>query len=167
MTVMIATPDLSRARSGQSFALGLARMGAKIVYSGTTGLRTPDVILEKLDAVNGNYEEHNDLTIAQQEDLIADEGIDLLYLPGCSVKKGDPGRDDFMKKMEEYYFTVDGLSRIQKKSGKTVGVMHSLPRNEGEFDFGIDATQHELYFKQIGFSVPLRMSLLANIVGAS
>jgi aspartate carbamoyltransferase catalytic subunit len=69
--------------------------------------------------------------------------------------------------MEEYYFTVDGLSRIQKKSGKTVGVMHSLPRNEGEFDFGIDATQHELYFKQIGFSVPLRMSLLANIVGAS
>ena len=167
MTVMIATPDLSRARSGQSFALGLARMGARIVYSGTTGLRTPDVILEKLDAVNGNYEEHNDLTIAQQEDLIADEGIDLLYLPGCSVKKGDPGRDDFMKKMEEYYFTVDGLSRIRKKSGKTVGVMHSLPRNEGEFDFGIDATQHELYFKQIGFSVPLRMSLLANIVGAS
>ena len=167
MTVMIATPDLSRARSGQSFALGLARMGARIVYSGTTGLRTPDVILEKLDAVNGNYEEHNDLTIAQQEDLIADEGIDLLYLPGCSVKKGDPGRDDFMKKMEEYYFTVDGLSRIQRKSGKTVGVMHSLPRNEGEFDFGIDATQHELYFKQIGFSVPLRMSLLANIVGAS
>ena len=167
MTVMIATPDLSRARSGQSFALGLARMGARIVYSGTTGLRTPDVILEKLDAVNGNYEEHNDLTITQQEDLIADEGIDLLYLPGCSVKKGDPGRDDFMKKMEEYYFTVDGLSRIREKSGKTVGVMHSLPRNEGEFDFGIDATQHELYFKQIGFSVPLRMSLLANIVGAS
>ena len=167
MTVMIATPDLSRARSGQSFALGLARMGARIVYSGTTGLRTPDVILEKLDAVNGNYEEHNDLTMTQQEDLIADEGIDLLYLPGCSVKKGDPGRDDFMKKMEEYYFTVDGLSRIREKSGKTVGVMHSLPRNEGEFDFGIDATQHELYFKQIGFSVPLRMSLLANIVGAS
>ena len=167
MTVMIATPDLSRARSGQSFALGLARMGARIVYSGTTGLRTPDVIREKLDAVNGNYEEHNDLTITQQEDLIADEGIDLLYLPGCSVKKGDPGRDDFMKKMEEYYFTVDGLSRIREKGGKTVGVMHSLPRNEGEFDFGIDATQHELYFKQIGFSVPLRMSLLANTVGAS
>ena len=167
MTVMIATPDLSRARSGQSFALGLARMGARIVYSGTTGLRTPDVILEKLDAVNGNYEEHNDLTITQQEDLIADEGIDLLYLPGCSGKKGDPGRDDFMKKMEEYYFTVEGLSRIREKSGKTVGVMHSLPRNEGEFDFGIDATQYELYFKQIGFSVPLRMSLLANIVGAS
>ena len=173
MTVMIATPDLSRARSGQSFALGLARMGARIVYSGTTGLRTPDVIREKLDAMGARYEEHNDLAISQQEELIADQGIDLLYLPGCSVKKGDPGRDDFMKKMEGYYFTVEGLSRIQEKGGKTVGVMHSLPRNEGvlknegELDFGIDNTAHELYFKQIGFSVPLRMSLIANIVGVS
>jgi|TARA_Y100000588_G_scaffold191437_1_gene205396 aspartate carbamoyltransferase catalytic subunit len=167
MTVMIATPDLSRARSGQSFALGLARMGARIVYSGTTGLRTPDVIREKLDGMGARYEEHNDLSIGQQEELIADQGIDLLYLPGCSVKKGDPGRDDFMKKMEGYYFTVEGLDRIRQKGGKTVGVMHSLPRNEGEFDFGIDNTAHELYFKQIGFSVPLRMSLIANIVGVS
>ena len=41
MTVMIATPDLSRARSGQSFGLGLARMGSKLIYSGTTGLGVP------------------------------------------------------------------------------------------------------------------------------
>ena len=34
MTVMIATPDLSRARSGQSYGLGLARMGAKLIYAG-------------------------------------------------------------------------------------------------------------------------------------
>ena len=142
-------------------------MGARIVYSGTTGLRTPDVIREKLDGMGARYEEHNDLSIGQQEELIADQGIDLLYLPGCSVKKGDPGRDDFMKKMEGYYFTVEGLDRIRQKGGKTVGVMHSLPRNEGEFDFGIDNTAHELYFKQIGFSVPLRMSLIANIVGVS
>ncbi len=35
----------------------------------------------------------------------------------------------------------------------------------GEFDFAIDDSAHELYFKQIGFSVPLRMSLLLNIIG--
>lgn len=165
MKVMIATPDLSRARSGQSFGLGLARMGAELIYAGTTGLRTPDIIRNKLDAMKANYREVNDLSIKQHEELIADEGVDLVYLPGCSVKKGDPGRDDFLKKMEGYYFTVDGLRAIEKKSGKTVGIMHSLPRNEGEFDFGIDNTAHELYFKQIAFSVPLRMSILANIVG--
>jgi aspartate carbamoyltransferase catalytic subunit len=165
MTVMIATPDLSRARSGQSFGLGLARMGAKLIYAGTTGLRTPDLIRKKLDAMGANYKEVNDLPIKQHEALIADEGVDLVYLPGCSVKKGDPGRDDFMKKMQEFYFTVDGLRAIEKKTGKTVGIMHSLPRNEGEFDFAIDDSPHELYFKQIAFSVPLRMSILANIVG--
>ena len=130
MTVMIATPDLSRARSGQSFGLGLAHMGARLIYSGTTGLETSDIIREKLKEMTG-----------------------------------DPGRDDFLKKMAEYYFTLEGLQRIKWKSGKTVGLMHSLPRNEGEFDFAIDASAHELYFKQIGFSVPLRMSLLANICG--
>ena len=165
MTVMIATPDLSRARSGQSFGLGLARMGAKLIYSGTTGLETSEVIREKLDAMKANYTEVNDLTIKQQEELIADEGVDLVYLPGCSVKKGDPGREDFLKKMAEFYFTLEGLQKIEKKSGKTVGLMHSLPRNEDEFDFAIDDSAHQLYFKQIGFSVPLRMSLLANICG--
>jgi len=165
MTVMIATPDLSRARSGQSFGLGLARMGAKIIYSGTTGLETPQVIRNKLDAVNANYMEVNDLTIAQQEELMADEGVDFLYLPGCSVKKGDPGRDDFMKKMEAFYFTVEGLQKIEKKSGKTIGVSHSLPRNAGEFDFGIDKTAHQVYFKAIGFSIPIRMALLSCICG--
>ncbi len=165
MTVMIATPDLSRARSGQSFGLGLARMGAKLVYAGTTGLRTPEIIRKKLDAMGTNYTEVYDQTIKQHEELIADQDVDLVYLPGCSVKMGDPGRDDFMKKMQEFYITVDGLTAIQKKTGKTVGIMHSLPRNEGEFDFAIDDSPHELYFKQIAFSVPLRMSILANIVG--
>ena len=165
MTVMIATPDLSRARSGQSFGLGLARMGARLIYSGTKGLETSGVIRDKLKAMNANFSEVNDLTIDQHEEMIADEGVDLVYLPGCSVKKGDPGRDDFLKKMAEYYFTLDGLQRIKQKGGKTVGLMHSLPRNEGEFDFSIDASEHELYFKQISFSVPLRMSLLVNICG--
>ena len=52
-----------------------------------------------------------------------------------------------MKKMKEFYFTVEGLQRIEKKSGKTIGVSHSLPRNAGEFDFGIDKTAHQIYFK--------------------
>ena len=50
-TVAIATPDLSRARSGQSFALALAAMGAKIIYTGTSELRTPEVVRNKLVAM--------------------------------------------------------------------------------------------------------------------
>ena len=121
MKVMIATPDLSRARSGQSFGLGLARMGAQLTYAGTTGLRTPDIIRKKLDAMGANYKEVNDLSIKQHEELIADEGIDLVYLPGCSVKKGDPGRDDFLKKMEGYYFTVAAFARFRRRAARPSG----------------------------------------------
>ena len=70
-----------------------------------------------------------------------------------------------MKKMQAYYFTREGMERIEQRGGKAVGVMHSLPRNEGEFDFSIDASPYQLYFKQIAFSVPLRMSLLAYSLG--
>ena len=57
------------------------------------------------------------------------------------------------------------LQEAKEKYGRTIGIMHSLPRFAGEFDFNIDKTEHELYFKQIGFSVPLRMALIAAMVG--
>ena len=85
VTVAIATPDLSRARSGQSFALALAAMGAKIIYTGTSELRTPEVVRQKLIKMNANFEEHFDLTMKQNEELYAEKNIDLIYLPGCSV----------------------------------------------------------------------------------
>ncbi|CAK7068647.1 Aspartate carbamoyltransferase catalytic subunit [Saezia sanguinis] len=166
-TVAIATPDLSRARSGQSFALALANMGAKIIYTGTSELRTPEVVRNKLTKMGAQFEEHFDLTEKQNEELYAEKKVDLIYLPGCSVKKDDPNREDFMKKMANYYVSMDMLNNIKKKTGKVVGVHHSLPRNPGEFDFGIDNTEHQLYFRAIGFSVAIRMALLASVVGVN
>lgn len=166
-TVAIATPDLSRARSGQSFALALAAMGAKIIYTGTSELRTPEIVRNKLTALGAQFEEHFDLTVKQNEELYADKKVDLIYLPGCSVKKDDPNREDFMKTMAQYYVSMEMLQNIKQKTGKVVGVHHSLPRNPGEFDFGIDNTEHQLYFRAIGFSVAIRMALLAAVVGVN
>ncbi|MXR36496.1 aspartate/ornithine carbamoyltransferase family protein [Craterilacuibacter sinensis] len=166
-TVVISSPDLSRARSGQSFALALAAMGARIVYTGTSELRTPDIIREKLTRMGARWEEHFDLNVKQHEELFADVGTDLVYLPGCSVKKDDPNREDFMKKLSNHYISLEMLENIKKKTGKVVGVHHSLPRNPGEFDMAIDATEHELYFKAIGFSVAIRMALLAAVIGVN
>ena len=66
-----------------------------------------------------------------------------------------------MKKMNNYYVSLEMLQNLKKKTGKVVGVHHSLPRNQGEFDFGIDNTEHQVYFRAIGFSVAVRMALLA------
>lgn len=163
--VLVTSPDLTRARSGQSFAMGLAKLGAEIIYSGPLDLRTPEAIRQKLDETGCKYTEHFDLSEKAQEELIMD--CDLVYLPGCSVPKGQDARDIFMNKAKNYYIKLDTLTRAKEKYGKTIGIMHSLPRFEGEFDFSIDNTEHELYFKQIGFSIPIRMALIASMLGLS
>jgi len=163
--VMVTSPDLTRARSGQSFALGLARMGAEIVYSGPENLRTPELIRQKLDGMGASYKEYFDLCKKDQDELITT--CDLVYLPGCSVPKGQGARDIFMEKAANYYIDLETLEEAKRKFGKTIGIMHSLPRFTGEFDFRIDNTEHELYFKQISFSVAIRMALIAAMVGIS
>lgn len=167
VTVVISSPDLSRARSGQSFALALAAMGARIVYSGTSALRTPEIIRNKLTSLGARWEEHFDLNFKQHEKLFADVGADVVYLPGSSLKKDDPKREEFMKKLADHYISLEMLTNVKKKTGKVVGVHHSLPRNPGEIDMAIDGDEHELYFKAIGFSVAIRMALLAAVVGVN
>src|SRR4029077_4974584 len=82
VTVVISSPDLSRARSGQSFALALASMGARIVYTGTKELRTPQIIRDKLSRMEARWEEHFDLNLKQNEQLFSDVGANVIYLPG-------------------------------------------------------------------------------------
>lgn len=92
--------------------------------------------------------------------------VDACYLPGCSVPKNDPeARAAFMDLIKPFYITLEGLEKIKKKTGKVVGIMHSLPRNDVEFDYAIDDSEFQLYFRQIGFSIPIRMALIAGMVG--
>ena len=162
--VMIASSDLSRARSGHSFALGLATMGAELVYVGTSVNPIPQLVMDKIKATGAKVTVHNDLTSEEYMDCMA--GVDACYLPGCSVPKNDPeARAAFMDLIKPFYITLEGLEKIKKKTGKVVGIMHSLPRNDVEFDYAIDDSEFQLYFRQIAFSIPIRMALIAGMVG--
>ncbi len=162
--VMVASSDLSRARSGHSFALGLATMGAELVYVGTSENAIPTVIMDRLKATGAKVSVHNDLSNAEFMDCMA--GVDACYLPGCSVPKDDPeARAAFIDKIRPFYVTLEGLRKIRQKTGKVVGIMHSLPRNEVEFDYAIDDSEFQLYFRQMAFSVPIRMALIAGMIG--
>ncbi|PIE54468.1 MAG: aspartate carbamoyltransferase [Dethiosulfovibrio peptidovorans] len=164
LRVCIASSDLSRARSGHSFAMGLAIMGAEIVYVGLKENPIPSAVRERLEAAGARLEEHYDISNAEFMDVMAT--THLCYLPGCSVPKDNPdARNAFMNKIKEFYITLDNLNSIKKKAGRSIGVMHSLPRNSVEFDYAIDHSEFELYFKQLAFSVPIRMALVASMVG--
>lgn len=164
MKIMIATSDLSRARSGHSFAMGLAQMGAEIVYVGTSANKIPDIIENKLAEANANYKVHNDLTNDEMMELMGT--CDACYLPGCSVPKDDPeARAAFIDTIKPFYITLDSLQKLKQRTGKAIGIMHSLPRNAVEFEDKIDDSEFQLYFRQMAFSVPIRMALIAGMVG--
>jgi len=163
MKVLITSPDLSRARSGQSFALGLGQLGAEIIYASPSELPTPDDILEQLDEYGAKVTEHFDVSLEEHNELVQES--DVVYLPGCRIPKGGDERELYMKHKDNYYVGLEPLQKAKKEQGKTIGVMHSLPRFEGEFDFGIDDTEHELYFKQVANGIPIRMALITSMVG--
>ncbi|MDR1875505.1 MAG: aspartate carbamoyltransferase [Synergistaceae bacterium] len=162
--VMIASSDLSRARSGHSFALGLATMGAELLYVGTSENAIPQTILDRLGATGAKVSIRNDLTHEEFLDSLAE--VDACYLPGCSVPRDDPAaRAAFLDRIAPFYITLDALEKVKKKTGKVVGIMHSLPRNDVEFDYAIDDSEFQLYFRQMAFSVPIRMALIAGMAG--
>lgn len=164
MRIMIATSDLSRARSGHSFAMGLAQMGAEIVYVGTSENKIPEVVAGKLTEANANYKVYNDLSNDEMMELMG--SCDACYLPGCSVPKDNPeARAAFLDKIKPFYITLEGLQKLKRRTGKAVGIMHSLPRNAVEFEDKIDDSEFQLYFRQMAFSVPIRMALIAGMVG--
>lgn len=165
LKVCLASPDMSRGRAAHSFAMGLAAMGAHITYAALSEHPIPDLVMDKLRAAGADLTVEYDLTNDEFLSLLAEH--DLCYLPGCCVPKDNPdARNDFMEKISRFYIRRSDLEKIKSITGKTVGLMHALPRNECEFDQSIDSSEFELYFKQMRFSVPLRMALVASMVGA-
>lgn len=167
MTIVVSSPDLSRARSGQSFALTLAALGARIVYHGLAEMKTPPIVKDKLDTLGANYVEYNNLSIEEYEQMLIDENVDMIYLPGSSVKDDDPLKALFMDNIDNFYVSLDMLNRVKETTGKTIGLSHSLPRNSGEFDYEFDTSPNEMYFKSLDFSVACRAALLAAIIGVA
>lgn len=163
LKVLITSPDLSRARSGHSFALALAQLGGEIIYASPKELSTPKPILSKLEDYNAKVVEHFNLSKEDHDELIM--ASDIVYLPGCRIPKGGEERDLYMKYKENYYVGLEPLQRAKEEKGKVIGVMHSLPRFKGEFDFDIDKTEHELYFKQVAYGIPIRMALITSMIG--
>ncbi|WP_258358579.1 aspartate/ornithine carbamoyltransferase family protein [Moorella sulfitireducens] len=162
VTVLVAAADMSRGRSGHSMAMGLAKFGAKIILASPKDLPTPREVVDILISSGGQVEEVFDCTTDMMTDLIAK--ADFVYLPGCRVPKGTDAREEFRKRNQPYYISLEQLEKA-RKNGHMTYVMHSLPRFAGEFDENIDKTEHELYFKQVQFGVFARMALILSMIG--
>ena len=163
LKVCIATPDLVHTRSGHSIAYVLARFGAKVYLLSNKEYRTPNSVMENICKVNGDVEEVFDLNQKQFNEFIY-QNADVLYLPGCSAPKGEDS-EKYKKIMDNYFIQYETIEKANKEKNKIIYVTHPLPRRQSEFDFRIDKSSSELYFKATAYSIAIRMALILAILG--
>lgn len=162
LKVCVASPDLVEARTGHSMAQGLARLGAKVTLASLKSKRIPEEVLEKINSRGIAVEESFDHDQDSFNALIRD--MHLIYLPGCSAPKG-PEAEKFKEYMERYFVRYETLEEVRRSEGRNIYITHTLPRRAGEMDLRIDNTPSQLYFEAIGYSVSIRMALVAAILG--
>jgi aspartate carbamoyltransferase catalytic subunit len=179
--------DLKYGRTVHSLIYALARFGATILFRPGPGLELPEHVMNKLGSeYTGRLERYDKPSGKAKERLFPldavyitpskphqlanmpdvslqvelKEGVDALYVTRLQLERLESGDEEFKKE----YPVVDKKLLDEKEFEKTL-VMHPLPR-VNELARDIDADPRSTYFKQAGFGVPIRMALVALLLGS-
>ena len=180
--------DLKYGRTVHSLAYALARFGATIHFRPSPGFEMPEHVVRKLtteypgrlerydgveeadalglfplDAVyitpSGPHQLANIPAVGIQIEM--ERGVDALYVTRLQKERVE-GADE--QGSGKGYRVVDEKLLKEKGFEDTI-VMHPLPRVD-ELAYEIDADPRSTYFKQAARGVPVRMALLAMLLGA-
>ncbi len=181
--------DLKYGRTIHSLIFALAKFGANILFYPTPGLEVPEHVLEKLTTeYGGDLEKYPARDKAAKEKLFPLDavyltpssphqlammpdvniqvelktGIDALYVTRPQKERFSAAEEG--RELREKYPVVDKKLLRSKEFKKTL-VMHPLPRVD-ELALELDADPRSMYFKQAARGVPVRMSLIALLLGA-
>jgi aspartate carbamoyltransferase catalytic subunit len=170
--------DLKHARTAHSLAYGLARFGAKIACVAPAGLELPreitDRIRERYNAVTYQYQSLDELVadpdlVRSREMSASDEQLaltsnvislfDALYVTRVQRERF-ASADEFEAARHSYGITADMLRQARPDAL----VMHPLPRVD-ELHYEVDSDPRAAYFRQAAYGLPVRMALVAAILG--
>ena len=181
--------DLKYGRTIHSLTYALARFGATIHFRSGPGLELPEHVMRKLTLeYEGELKRCEDLSQLVSEGFFPLDAIymtpssphQLAMMPDISVqielKKGVDGLYVTRPQMERHTPRAEGqelkkdypvVNRklLKEKHFKGALVMHPLPRVD-ELAYEVDADPRSMYFKQAARGVPLRMALIALLLGA-
>ena len=141
--------DLKYGRTVHSLAYALDRLGANVFLISPELLRMPKHVLNELSK--------KPFETDRIEDVVED--VDVFYVTRIQ-KERFPDPAEYKKVAGSYRITPELL----EMGRKDVVVMHPLPRVD-EISPEVDSTPHALYFKQAFNGVPVRMALLALVLG--
>ncbi len=177
--------DLRGSRTIHSFVYALARFGATIMPMPAKGMELPAHVDQRLreefrchmvpvpkgegesgaiDALYVTPEEPHQQTLFSGPEIEADAGRDLEMVD----KKVDALYVTRFQK-ERWSEKDQAYPRIDRKflnepKYSDASVMHPLPR-VGELDVAFDSDKRAVYFEQAAYGVPIRMALIALLLG--
>jgi len=144
--------DLKHGRTVHSLSYALALLGAKVHLVGPPLLQIPREVINHLAALGHTPETHETL-----EDVM--DKVDVIYMTRIQKERfADP--NEYVKVAK--VFTIK--NNLLKNARENMIIMHPLPRVD-EIHPEVDETKHALYFKQAFNGVPVRMALLALLLG--
>jgi len=179
--------DLKYGRTVHSLAYALARFGADIHFRPSPGLELPEHVVRKLTTeYSGMLERYNGSEDMKIEGLFPldavyitpsgphqlanipavgiqiemEKGVDALYVTRLQKERIEAGAGG-----DELYYPVVDKKLLREKRFEETIVMHPLPRVD-ELAYEIDADPRSMYFKQAQRGVPIRMALIALLLGA-
>ncbi len=148
--------DLKYGRTVHSLSKLFSKMG-KVEFSFVSppGLKMPKGIVGRLKRKKIKIKETDDL-----EKVISQ--IDVLYCTRIQKEwfKAE-GKLDYYESIKDKFVIAP---KILKKAKKDLIIMHPLPR-VNEISLAVDKDKRARYFEQVGYGVPVRMALLAAVLG--
>ena len=181
--------DLKHGRTVHSLIYALARFGATILFCSGPGLDMPEHVLRRLsteyegelrkcrnlnqeldrklfpiDAIYVTPSSPHQLTMLPDISIGVEleAGVDALYVTRLQKERQTPTAEE--QELKTGYPVVDKKLLKGKVFKKTL-VMHPLPRVD-ELTHEVDADPRSMYFKQAAYGMPVRMALLALLLGA-
>jgi aspartate carbamoyltransferase catalytic subunit len=180
--------DLKYGRTTHSLIFALARFGADILFCPSPGLGVPQHVIDKLVTEYGGEVTSLDEKIKKNNETLVP--VDAIYttpnsphqlamMPDFSVQVELKGGVDalYVTRPQKERFTEtengEGLKAkypvvdkklLEAKAFRKTLVMHPLPRVD-ELAVDVDTDERSMYFKQAARGVPVRMALLATLMG--
>ena len=180
--------DLKYGRTIHSLIFALAKFGADILFCPTPGLEVPEHVIKKLiTEYGGEVESYKAIEQGAKEGLFPLDAIyitpssphQLAMMPNISIQaelktgidalyvtrpqKERFATDEEGQELKKTFPVVDKRLLKGKVFRKTL-VMHPLPRVD-ELAYELDADSRSMYFKQAAHGVPVRMALVALLLG--
>ncbi len=144
--------DLKHGRTAHSLAPALARFGCELTFIAPDILCMPYEVTEQVQALGADPEVTEDLAGAL-------DGLDVLYMTRIQQERfEDPAE------YEKYRGVYVLGEKLMKKAPENMLVLHPLPRVD-EIAPEIDDDPRAVYFEQARGGVPVRMALIALLLG--